>query len=96
MADHLLNNLVDLLGEQPEFHVHSASDARASEIIAHLDEGWSWRPDGSSEYSQWLTGRHVERGIKIVIFLDTEPRPADATARGQRVIAAANLTGGQK
>ena len=94
MTDHLLNNLVDLLGEQPEFSVHSVSDARATEIIAHLDEGWSWRPEGSSEYSQWLTGRYLERGIKIVLFLDAERRPDTATARGQRVIAAANLTGG--
>lgn len=95
MADHLLNNLVDLLGEQPEFHVHSASDARASEIIAHLDEGWSWRPEGSSEYSQWLKGRHLERGIEIVIFLKSEiERAPDSTARGRRVIAAANLADG--
>ena len=95
MTDHLLNNLVDLLGEQPEFSVHSVSDARASEIIAHLDEGWSWRADGSSKHTQWLAGRHVERGIQITIFfLDTEVWPDNATARGQRVIAAANLTGG--
>jgi len=95
MTDHLLNNLVDLLGEQPEFHVHSVSDARASEIIAHLDEGWSWRADGSSEYSQWLRGRHLERGIRIIIHLRSEiVRTRSSTERGERVIAAANLTGG--
>lgn len=95
MSDHLLNNLRDLTGESPEFSVHSVSDARATEIIAHLDEGWSWRAQGSSEYSQWLTGRHIETGTKVTIFLKSELAKApSATARGEGVIAAANLTGG--
>lgn len=92
MSDHLLNNVHDLLGEPAEFSAHNVSDARATEIIAHLDKGWSWRADGTSEYSQWVTGRHLETGTKIILFLATEQRPADATERGKRVIAAANLT----
>lgn len=95
MSDHLLNNVRDLLGESPEFHVHSVSDARATEIVAHLDEGWSWRAEGSSEYSQWLSGRHLETGTKITIFLAAERRDESQTARGKRVLAAANLTSDQ-
>ena len=94
MADHLLNNIRDLLGEPAEFHAHSVSDARATEIIAHLDKGWSWKPEGSSEYSQWLVGRHLESGTRVTIFLATEVQSLDATERGKRVIAAANLTEG--
>lgn len=99
MTDHLLNNVRDLLtgsagqaAVEIEMRAHAVTDPAATEILGHLDEGWAWRSKAAGRSTQWLEGRHLDSGMRLVLFLATEPVTRVNTARGDAIIAAANLT----
>lgn len=99
MTDHLLTDVRDLVSSyvglsnfEAEFRAHNVSDSSATEIVGHLDKGWSWRSDSSPGGStQWLSGSH-EGGISVTLFLDAPPRDPDTTARGKAIIETARAT----